>query len=384
LASGASRNSFVLPSKLLHQRHDSTQSHLWRFCHSTEYFMNRAIIIGIATALGVAATSAFADDAGSWYVSPMLQYSLQDNDPQLKDNFGYQGGIGVNLPHEWAIEGDFNRGEFDIKGTDATRRLSGYSIDVIKKFFPADIAQRWMIQPYVLAGGGELDDRTSAPGFDSRTYHTAIAEAGLGLLTGIGRQDGSTRVQLRTEAKYRMEWASAGTFGTKDPSGLMLGVGVQMNFGAHDDRPPVIREVVREVPAPPAPVPPPSPPPPPPPPPPAPTGEIRLQGVAFATNSSELISESAGALNTTAASLKAYPNLVIEVRGYTDSRGSAAYNLNLSQHRAETVMDYLKRQGLTNQMTAKGYGKADPIADNTTKDGQLANRRVTLHIVSGS
>jgi OOP family OmpA-OmpF porin len=106
--------------------------------------------------------------------------------------------------------------------------------------------------------------------------------------------------------------------------------------------------------------------------------------VAFATNSAELISESAGALSTTAASLKPYPNLVIEVRGYTDSRGSAAYNINLSQHRAETVMDYLKRQGLTNQMTAKGYGKADPIADNATKDGQLANRRVTLHIVSGS
>ncbi len=89
-------------------------------------------------------------------------------------------------------------------------------------------------------------------------------------------------------------------------------------------------------------------------------------------------------LNTTAASLKPYPNVTIEVRGYTDSRGSDAYNLKLSQSRAESVMHYLQEHGLTNQMTAKGYGKADPIADNSTKDGQLANRRVTLHIDGGS
>jgi OOP family OmpA-OmpF porin len=57
--------------------------------------------------------------------------------------------------------------------------------------------------------------------------------------------------------------------------------------------------------------------------------------------------------------------------------------LKLSQRRAESVMHYLQEHGLTNQMTAKGYGKDDPIADNSTKDGQLANRRVTLHIVDG-
>jgi OOP family OmpA-OmpF porin len=344
--------------------------------------MNRATVLGVAVSLGIAAGGVrAADEAGSWYVSPLMQYSLQDNDRQLKDNFGYQAGFGFNLPHEWALEGDFNRGEFDIKGTDATRRLTGYSIDVIKKFFPAEIMQRYMLQPYALAGGGELDDRTSAPGYDSRTYHTYLAEAGIGLLTGIGNQQGSTRVQLRTEAKYRVEFANADRFGVKDPSGVIFGVGVQMNFGAPDDRPPVIKEVVREVPAP-TPPPPPTPPPSPPPPP-APKGEIRLQGVTFATNSADLISESSGVLNTTAASLKSYPDLVIEVRGYTDNRGSAAYNLKLSQRRAESVMQYLQQHGLTNQMTAKGYGKDDPIADNSTKDGQLANRRVTLHIVGG-
>jgi OOP family OmpA-OmpF porin len=56
----------------------------------------------------------------------------------------------------------------------------------------------------------------------------------------------------------------------------------------------------------------------------------------------------------------------------------------LSQRRAETVMHYLQQHGVTNQMTAKGFGKENPIADNSTKDGQLANRRVTLHVESGA
>jgi iron complex outermembrane receptor protein len=134
----------------------------------------------------------------------------------------------------------------------------------------------------------------------------------------------------------------------------------------------VVREVVREVPAP-APVLPP-----------APRGDIILQGVNFATNSADLIPNSTSALDREVNQLKAYPNLAIEVRGYTDNRGSAAYNLNLSQRRAESVMHYLQQHGVTNPMTAKGFGKEDPIADNTSKDGQLTNRRVSLHIEGGA
>ena len=111
--------------------------------------MNRFLVLSLAAIGGTAAlatsTSAAEGDAGSVYVSPMLQYSLQDNDPELKDNFGYQLGLGINLPHEWALEGDFSRGQFDIKRFDAQRRLTGGSIDVIKKFLPENIMQRYML-----------------------------------------------------------------------------------------------------------------------------------------------------------------------------------------------------------------------------------------------
>jgi OOP family OmpA-OmpF porin len=111
--------------------------------------------------------------------------------------------------------------------------------------------------------------------------------------------------------------------------------------------------------------------------------EIKLPGVNFATDSADLVPDSAATLDYAVATLNRYPQMIIEVRGYTDSRGSAKHNLVLSQHRAESVMSYLQAHGVTNSITSKGFGKEDPIADNATKDGQLANRRVTLHIVGG-
>jgi len=346
--------------------------------------MKRIIALSLAAAVGALCAPAYADngtpsDAGSIYVAPMIQYSLQGNDPEIKDNFGYDAAIGVNLPHSLALEANFSRGVFDIKGTDGTRQIDAYTIDVIQKFFPTDIMEKVFINPYVIAGGGGLNDKTDFPGYGHSTYHTFTGEAGIGILTGLGRQDGSTRVQLRTEAKYRMEFANANTFGVKDPSGVVFGLGVQMNFGAPDDRAPkivtheTVREVVREVQVQ-------APPPPPPPLPPPPKGDIRLQGVTFAKDSADLVPQAETVLDTTIASLKPYPNLAIEVRGYADSTGSQAYNLQLTQHRAETVMHYMQSHGLTNQMSAKGFGKEDPIADNTSRDGRLANRRVELHI----
>jgi OOP family OmpA-OmpF porin len=111
--------------------------------------------------------------------------------------------------------------------------------------------------------------------------------------------------------------------------------------------------------------------------------EIKLPGVVFATNSANLTPESDNVLHYAIDTLKKYPQMVIEVRGHTDNRGSDKLNLDLSQRRAESVMDYLKAHGVTNTMTAKGYGKANPIADNKTADGRLENRRVALHIVGG-
>lgn len=359
--------------------------------------MKSVMVCGlVAAAASVVAGPVLAsDDAGAFYVNPMIQYHILDKGRVAKDNFGYEIGLGYNLPKGVALEGDFSRATFDLRGYTGTQRLTGYSVDVIKKFFPEST-----IRPYVLVGGGEMDDTlTKAP----RTYHTYLAEAGVGLMTGLGKQTGSTRVQLRTEAKYRVDWANRGLYGPKDPSDLIFGVGLQMMFGAPEPPPPAPVEKIVEVQ-----VPAPAPPPPPPGPvdsdgdgvpdsidqcPNTPKGdrvdsvgctikdEIKLQGVNFATGSSELIPTSDFVLNYAVSSLKQNPSLVIEVDGHTDSVGSAQKNLQLSQARAESVMRYLKAHGVTNTLTAKGFGKERPIADNRTSDGRLQNRRVTLKII---
>ena len=78
-----------------------------------------------------------------------------------------------------------------------------------------------------------------------------------------------------------------------------------------------------------------------------------------------------------------HPGLKIEVEGYTDSVGGDEYNMTLSNNRANAVRDYLVAQGLSPQaITAQGFGKASPVADNGTAAGRQMNRRVQL-VVSG-
>jgi len=107
--------------------------------------------------------------------------------------------------------------------------------------------------------------------------------------------------------------------------------------------------------------------------------ELVLEGVHFETAQATLLPESQTILDRVAASLAAYPDLKVEVAGYTDSRGSRAVNVRLSQARAQTVVDYLVGKGLAaGRLMAKGYGPDKPIGDNATEEGRARNRRVEL------
>jgi outer membrane protein OmpA-like peptidoglycan-associated protein len=104
-----------------------------------------------------------------------------------------------------------------------------------------------------------------------------------------------------------------------------------------------------------------------------------LEGVTFETNSSHLKPESAATLDRVAESLKANPDVRVEIGGHTDSQGADAHNLQLSRDRANAVRAYLLDKGVSPvQLEAKGYGETKPIADNTTAAGRARNRRVEL------
>lgn len=85
-----------------------------------------------------------------------------------------------------------------------------------------------------------------------------------------------------------------------------------------------------------------------------------------------------------AAFVKKYPGAKIRIEGYTDSSGSDAYNLKLSERRATAVMNYLIKEASVDRskITAVGHGKANPVADNGTAAGRAKNRRVEISILS--
>jgi OOP family OmpA-OmpF porin len=76
--------------------------------------------------------------------------------------------------------------------------------------------------------------------------------------------------------------------------------------------------------------------------------------------------------------LKKYPDTTAVIEGHTDNVGTPEHNLDLSQRRAESVVNYLvEKFGIErSRLTAKGYGEARPVADNSTNEGKQKNRRI--------
>jgi outer membrane protein OmpA-like peptidoglycan-associated protein len=110
---------------------------------------------------------------------------------------------------------------------------------------------------------------------------------------------------------------------------------------------------------------------------------VNMSDVLFAFNKYELKTDAQVKLAKISGILLTYPNLKVQVEGYTDNIGSDEYNLKLSEERATTVQAFLIEQGVQpGSVTAQGYGMADPVADNSTNAGRAANRRVSL-VVSG-
>ncbi len=78
---------------------------------------------------------------------------------------------------------------------------------------------------------------------------------------------------------------------------------------------------------------------------------------------------------------KENPPVSAAIYGYADSTGPTEYNLNLSEKRAQAVVNYLVGKGVPpNRLTAKGFGESHPVAPNTTSEGRQKNRRVELNL----
>ena len=111
---------------------------------------------------------------------------------------------------------------------------------------------------------------------------------------------------------------------------------------------------------------------------------VNMSGMLFHTGKSTLVPEAREKLAKVAGILSTHKGLKIEVDGFTDTKGTEAFNQKLSEARAQTTREYLVSQGVASDaITSKGYGEADPIAPNTSEAGRKENRRVEL-VVTGA
>jgi OmpA-OmpF porin, OOP family len=351
--------------------------------------MRNMLFIGTAM---LASTPAFAaDQVGQTYLTPNAGAIFTDSDRRIdNDEIVYGVGLGRHFSKAWSGEINFlDSDNLDFDTGSGQVSFRSFSADALRVFNRGS-----RVAPYLTIGAGNLRNRYST-GAHTDDF---MVQAGAGLLWKLSESDTGS-FSLRPEVKARLDEAGA--------DGHLIDyiatLGLQLSFGGKPA--PVVAA------APPPPPPPVVQAPPPPPPPPADEdndgvidardqclgtpagtlvdnvgcplrGAITLQGVNFEHDSAELTADSRPILAGIASDLKKFPRLRVEMQGHTDSSGSDQYNLALSQRRADSVRSFLVGEGVVSQqITARGYGETQPIADNKTAPGRADNRRVVMAVL---
>ncbi len=110
---------------------------------------------------------------------------------------------------------------------------------------------------------------------------------------------------------------------------------------------------------------------------------VNMSDVLFDLNQATLKPGAKVRLAKVAGIIQAYPDLKLQIEGFTDSTGSVGHNQELSERRAAAVRDFLIAQGVSiNNVSAQGFGPSNPVASNNTPEGRQMNRRVDL-VVNG-
>jgi len=395
--------------------------------------MKRIGTLVLAVCVAAFASSAASAGAapGSWYISPQVNALWLDDGRVADDDAGVTLALGRVINENWDVELSVFGSEHDRTGSD-TLELQGFGLSTKRVFY-----REGRVNPFLSLGLGRVKTILK-PGADEEDL-SALFGAGLLIDLGPSRDDGSA-MQLRADIGARRGLSDNDQF--PDAVDYVAGLGIQYSWGGTVTRLPVdtdgdgVTDDLDKCPGTPAGTPvdssgcplpqdddgdgvinendkcPGTPP-----------GKkvdavgceidgdddgdgilnsvdqcpdspkgtrvnnlgcpfdrtLLLQGVKFETNKDTLLPESLPILENAIATLKRYPEVNIEVQGHTDSRGSDAYNMDLSARRAATVLKYLKDGGVTNQLTSRGYGESDPIASNDTDEGRQQNRRVILY-----
>jgi len=106
-----------------------------------------------------------------------------------------------------------------------------------------------------------------------------------------------------------------------------------------------------------------------------------LDDVLFDFDKSNVKPEAGAILDRLVAFMNENKDKKVSLAGHTDSVGTEAYNLRLSERRVNSVKDYVVKKGVdSSRISGQGFGESKPIADNKTAEGRSKNRRVEIKV----
>jgi OOP family OmpA-OmpF porin len=334
------------------------------------------LTLGIAF---VASQSALANERPTVEAFLGLNSTDWDNDRALDGDFGIDLGLGYNLSENWAIEGWFGRHDTETEFNSMDVSVDTASINALR-YLSDDTKTR----PFVSFGashsdfdpdtGNSLSDNSIDLGIGVKHYFDnnvvlrgdliarghedldddivfdRVARLSLGYAFGASSSPKpAAPVQAAPEPKPEVDSDQDGVFDSADkcpntPISLKVdSMGCKL----------VLTETI----------------------------SIDLN-VQFPNNSDEISDEYLSEIGRVADFMQSYSDTAVEIRGYTDDRGSAVYNQQLSEKRAKAVASKLVENFDidSGRVSAKGFGEEDPIADNATAEGRAKNRRVVAEI----
>ena len=371
-----------------------------------------ALALGTAGVMSVAHaqdTGAAAETTGSfanpnysnWYIVPRIGVVVPDSSRQVQSDPVGGLGVGFWVNPNWTIDVEATGDNADYKDSSirAGKQWETLGLDVAARYYFMDPSSQW--RPYIMGGIGMWrhaavsSELAAAGGAYGNMGPSNGSGWGPGATVGVGvLYNVSDRIALRGEiaARYYRDTTSAQlaglagpglphTYGPKQWLDSMATIALVFNMG-HPAPPP-----------PPA-APPPPPPAAPPPPPPPQNVVIDLRGVNFKFDRPKKgehnigptlkppAADSVAILDQAVDTLNRYPQVKIEIDGYTDSVGTDQYNQGLSERRANIVDQYLTSHGIdSSRITAvKGFGETNPIDTNKTAAGRQRNRRVEFKV----
>jgi OOP family OmpA-OmpF porin len=304
-----------------------------------------------------------ANEVDSVWLTPQLGYVWVDDKRRADDALSYGLTFGEQRTERIALESSIVKSEHDL-AAGGRGSLLAVMVDGVFLFH-----NERRVTPFVSLGAGILVSDTS----DASSQESIALETGVGARVRLWEGRGTA---LNLIPQLGARWDSNGTITDRTVFDFSTSVGLQWVWGGRvksvAPAAPALSSAPVRTPPPPAPRPPPA----------VLPKSLNLQGGYFELNSATLTDDSHGVLDSAAADLAAHAELKVELQGHTDSSGSDAHNLDLSQRRAESVRDYLISRGVAAaQVTAKGYGEAQPIADNSTPAGRALNRRVVMVVI---